>query len=139
MIPNVANGVCVCYYSIPIALPALIIALYALPKDFPYHGQPNRQPKSLELLFSKQTFNRVDIPGTVLILLATLALTAGFEEADKQFPWRSAYVITLLTVSGLLWIALIIWERYVTLSSKVREPVLPWRFLINREMMGILL
>ncbi|KAI1111251.1 major facilitator superfamily domain-containing protein [Nemania sp. NC0429] len=125
--------------NIPIAIPALLITLYALPKDFPYQGQPNRKPKSLKFLFSKLTLDRVDIPGTVLVLLATLALTAGFEEADKKFPWRSAYVITLLTVSGFLWIAAIIWERYVTLSAKIREPVLPWRFFINREMMGILL
>ncbi|KAI1121538.1 major facilitator superfamily domain-containing protein [Nemania abortiva] len=125
--------------NVPIALPALIIAIYALPKDFPYHGQPDRQPKSFKSLFSKLTLHRIDIPGTVLILFATLALTAGFEEADKQFPWRSAYVITLLTASGLLWIVLILWERHVTLSSKIREPVLPWRFFKNREMMGILL
>ncbi|KAH8166270.1 hypothetical protein CIB48_g1935 [Xylaria polymorpha] len=122
--------------NVPIALPAFIIMLYALPKDFPYHGQPNRQPKSLKFLFSKSTFNRIDIAGTLLILFATLALTAGFEEADKKFPWRSAYVITLLTVSGFLWIATLIWERHVTLSSRIREPILPWRFFKNREMMG---
>lgn len=134
---NIANGIY--RNSVPIALPAFIIMLYALPKDFPYHGQPNRQPKSLKFLFSKSTFNRIDIAGTLLILFATLALTAGFEEADKKFPWRSAYVITLLTVSGFLWIATLIWERHVTLSSRIREPILPWRFFKNREMMGILL
>lgn len=88
---------------------------------------------------AKATLSRIDIPGTVLILCATLALTSAFEEADKKFPWRSAYVITLLTVSGVLWIALAAWERYVTLSDKIREPILPWRFLTNRQMMGILL
>ncbi|GAP86914.1 putative MFS multidrug transporter [Rosellinia necatrix] len=125
--------------NIPIALPALLISLYALPKDFPYQGIPNRQPKGLKFLFSKLTVDRVDIPGAVLILFATLALTAGFEEADKKFPWRSAYVITLLTVSGFLWIVLAIWERHVTIADGVREPILPWRFVKNREMVGILL
>ncbi|KAI8952024.1 putative multidrug resistance protein fnx1 [Xylaria longipes] len=125
--------------NIPIALPALLITLYVIPKDFPYHNQPSYKRNTFRDLVSKSTLDRVDVPGTVLILFATLALTAAFEEADKRFPWRSAYVITLLTLSGLLWIILIVWERYVTLSNTIREPILPWRFLLNREMMGILL
>ncbi|KAI0150189.1 major facilitator superfamily domain-containing protein [Xylariaceae sp. FL1272] len=125
--------------NVPIALPALIMIIYAMPRDFPYHDRPDHQPKGLGQLFSKDTLSRIDIPGTILILLATLALTSGFEEADKKFPWRSAYVITLLTASGLLWIALILCERYLTKSSLAREPVLPWRFFKNRQMMGILL
>ncbi|KAI0473346.1 putative multidrug resistance protein fnx1 [Xylariaceae sp. FL0804] len=125
--------------NVPIALPVFVVGYLAIPTDFPYHGKPNHQPKSVKKLFSKEVLNRVDIPGTALILFATLALTAGFLEADNRFPWRSAYVITLLTVSGLLWIALTVWERYVTTSRGVREPVLPWTFLINRQMLGILL
>lgn len=77
--------------------------------------------------------------GTILILFALLALTSGFEEADKKFPWKSGYVISLLTISGFLWIALSLWERHVTLSNGAREPVLPWRFFKNRQMVGILL
>ena len=87
----------------------------------------------------KSALDRIDIPGTLLLLFATLALTAGFEEADARFPWRSAYVITLLILSGVLWISLVLWERHVTTSSHVREPVLPWRFLTNRRMISLLL
>ncbi|KAI0011598.1 putative multidrug resistance protein fnx1 [Xylariaceae sp. FL0662B] len=125
--------------NVPIAMSAFIIACCAIPNEFPYQGQPNRRKHNIIELMTKAIFARIDIPGTAFILLATLTLTAAFEEADKQFPWRSAYVITLLTASGFLWMALIIWERYVTLSNKTREPILPWRFIINREMMGILL
>ncbi|KAI1351016.1 putative multidrug resistance protein fnx1 [Xylaria sp. FL0043] len=125
--------------NIPIALPALLIILYAVPKEFPYHNQPGYKRKTLKDLVSKSVLSRIDVPGTILILFATLGLTAAFEEADKRFPWRSAYVITLLTVSGLFWIILLVWERYVTLSNTIREPILPWRFLLNREMMGVLL
>ncbi|KAI0010709.1 putative multidrug resistance protein fnx1 [Xylariaceae sp. FL0662B] len=122
--------------NVPIAAPAFVISLFAIPNGFPHHNQANRQ--RVKDLVAKSTLDRIDIPGTVLILLATLSLTAAFEEADKLFPWRSAYVITLLIVSVLLWIVVVFWERYVTLSDKVREPVLPWRFLTNRQMMGIL-
>lgn len=129
----------VLYDSVPIAVPAFVVALLAIPKDFPYHNRSDYRKRSFKELMGKNTLDRIDIPGTILILFATLALTSAFEEADKRFPWRSAYVITLLTLSGLLWIALITWERYVTLSDKVREPILPWRFLTNRQMLGILL
>ncbi|KAI1503030.1 putative multidrug resistance protein fnx1 [Biscogniauxia marginata] len=125
--------------NVPIAVPAFLVAFFAIPSDFPHQGRPNRQRKTIKEFLGKATLGRVDIPGTALILFATLALVTAFEEADKKFPWNSAYVITLLTVSVVLWIVLITWERYVTLSDKVREPILPWGFLTNRQMMGILL
>lgn len=77
--------------------------------------------------------------GAGLLLLATLSMTAGFEEADSQFPWKSAYVISLLTISGILWISLVLWERYITNHSKTVEPVLPWRFMQDRAMLSLLL
>ncbi|KAI1425930.1 putative multidrug resistance protein fnx1 [Xylaria sp. FL1777] len=125
--------------NIPIAIPALVLSFIFIPKDFPHQGQPDHEPKTLKSLFTKSTLSRIDIPGTVLILFATLALVSAFEEAGQKFAWGSAYVISLLTISGLLWISLAIWERHVTLSNTPREPILPWRFLLNRRMMGILL
>ncbi|KAI0100756.1 putative multidrug resistance protein fnx1 [Nemania sp. FL0031] len=125
--------------NVPIAILAFIVSFLFIPNDFPYQGRPNYKSKSFKDLISKSTLDRIDIPGTILLLFATLALTAAFEEADKKFPWRSAYVITLLILSGIFWIGLAIWERYVTLSNTIREPILPWRFVFNREMMGVLL
>ncbi|KAI1137180.1 putative multidrug resistance protein fnx1 [Hypoxylon sp. FL0543] len=125
--------------NVPISIPAFVIAFLAIPRDFPYQGQPNHQPKSVKEAFAKSTLDRVDIPGTILVLFATLALTSAFEEADQKFPWKSAYVITLLIASFFLWLALLLWERHVTLSAKVREPILPWTFFSNRQMLGILL
>ncbi|KAH7329580.1 putative multidrug resistance protein fnx1 [Stachybotrys elegans] len=127
--------------NIPVSVAAFIIAYVAIPKNFPY--QNNNTSTGIRgyisKLFSAEAFGRVDLLGTILVLFATLALTAGFEEADRRFPWRSAYVITLLTSSGLFWVALLFWERYVTQSNGSREPVLPWRFFTNRQMIGILL
>ncbi|KAI1102716.1 putative multidrug resistance protein fnx1 [Jackrogersella minutella] len=125
--------------NVPISLPAFLVAFLIIPSDFPYQGQPNIQPKSIKETFSRATFGRVDMPGTILILFATVTLTAAFEESDQRFPWKSAYVITLLVASGIFWIALLLWERYVEFSDKAREPILPWAFFTNREMVGILL
>lgn len=128
------------YDSVPIAAIAFLISILAIPNGFPHHGQTSRwATTTADNHNAKTRYGRLDIPGTILILLAVLGLTAAFEEADKLFPWRSAYVITLLTVSGILWILLILWERHVTLSNGIREPVLSWNFLTNRQMVGILL
>lgn len=86
-----------------------------------------------------KSFQRLDIPGSILLMMSTLAFTACFQEADSRFAWNSAFVITLLIATVLLWSAMLLWERHVTLSSRVREPVLPWRFFTNRAMVGILL
>ncbi|KAI0836064.1 putative multidrug resistance protein fnx1 [Hypoxylon sp. FL0890] len=124
--------------NVPIAAAALLVAVVAIPRSFPYkeHLQDGDPARSLP---SKPRFNRLDIMGTILLLLATVTFSAGFEEADSRFPWRSAYVITLISVSGLAWIALLVWERKVTLANGPQEPVLPWRFFTNRSMVAILL
>jgi hypothetical protein len=81
--------------------------------------------------------DRVDIPGTILVMLATLSFTSCFQEAGSRFSWGSAYVVTLLVVSVVLWTVLILWERHVTLAGKAREPILPWRFFTNRATVGL--
>jgi hypothetical protein len=125
--------------SIPIATPALIVLIMAIPPNFPRHGQPNVQRRTFKNLLTTETRRRLDFVGAALLLLATLSLTAAFEEAGSQFEWRSAYVITLLVVSGFLWIALLFWERIITLRASVMEPVLPWRFMKNRAMVSLML
>jgi Na+/melibiose symporter-like transporter len=108
-----------------------------MPQNFPYHGQSNDRTK--KNAFGKETFQRVDLVGATLLLLATLSLTAGFEEAGSQFYWGSAYVIALLIVSGVLWICLLLWERRLTLQDTTVEPVFPWRFVKNRQMLSLML
>lgn len=125
--------------SVPIGAFAFILAIVGIPNGFPYQNQPTHQSVKWRDVISKSTLDRLDIPGAALLVLATLSLTAGFEEAGSQFPWKSGYVISLLTISGVLWIVLIVWERHVTLHSTIREPVLPWTFLNNRIMVGILM
>jgi hypothetical protein len=125
--------------SVPAAAPALALAIFAIPSNFPYHGQTDRPRRNFKTLITKQTRKKLDFLGATLLLLASLSLTAAFEEAGSQFPWKSAYVITLLIVSGFLWIGLVVWERHVTRKSTPMEPVLPWRFMTDRAMLSLLL
>jgi hypothetical protein len=116
---------------------ALVLAIFSIPNGFPYHNQPegNRSVKSK----SMNAWRRVDFLGSAILFLATLALTAGFSEADSRFSWNSAYVISLITISTILWFPLIYWERLISLRGGTLEPVLPWQFLTNLPIVGILL
>lgn len=102
-----------------------------MPKRFGFKGQ---LPAAAKLPLA-----RVDLLGSVLLFFAVVLLTAGFEEAGSEFSWNSAYVITMLILAGLFWIALLLWEYRVTAQSALREPVLPWRFFTNRVMVGAIL
>lgn len=124
--------------SVPIGALAFVLVLVVIPNGFPYHEQHRRGLES-PTATATSMFSRMDFLGSVLLIAAALSLTAGFQEADTHFPWRSAYVITLLSLSGLLWIMLLLWERHLSRVSTVCEPVMPWQFATNRVVIGILL
>ncbi|KAK8113577.1 MFS multidrug transporter-like protein [Apiospora sp. TS-2023a] len=127
--------------NVPISSIALVLAVVGMPRYLGLRHVHNASPPSGddEHAAVKSTFAKVDILGSLLLLCAVLSLTAAFEEADSEFPWKSAYVITLLIASAALWAMLLLWERSVTQKRSVREPVLPWRFFTNPAMVSVLL
>ncbi|KAI1088164.1 putative efflux pump antibiotic resistance protein [Rostrohypoxylon terebratum] len=125
------------WFNVPVGGLALFLLLFGMPRDFPYKAEERRH-RSISDVYTT-IWTRLDLPGSMLLLCAVLSFTACFQEADSRFPWKSAYVITLLIVSVLLFLALLLWERHVTQAGKVREPVLPWRFFTNRVMVSIIL
>ncbi|PQE06763.1 MFS multidrug transporter protein [Rutstroemia sp. NJR-2017a BBW] len=124
-------------FNVPIGVLALFLLLCGMPNGFPYRRRERRHKSITSVLRTLR--DKLDIMGSALVLCSVVCFTAGFMEADSRFAWKSAYVITLLTVSVVLSAALLIWERHVTLTDMAREPVLPWRFFVNRVMVGILL
>jgi hypothetical protein len=128
------------YLSVPAGAVALGIILFAMPNGFPFHGIPKEQrPNSINKLSLKWLLARFDLFGATLLLAATLLLVAALEEADVHYPWKSAFVITLLTISGLSWVGFLLWERHMTQNAKVCEPVFPWRFVESRVLLGMIL
>ena len=124
--------------NVPAAAPAIVIIAFVVPRGFPYH----HRPKSLKELMSRATMRRVDFLGGALLLLATLSLVAGVEEAGLSHGWDSAFVIAMLVVSGILWIVFLLWERHLTKGDSVPgavEPVFPWRFVQSRVWVGMIM
>ncbi|VUC24636.1 unnamed protein product [Clonostachys rosea] len=126
--------------NVPAGAVALGIIVFAMPNGFPFHGIPKKQrPNSIRELSSKWLLARFGLFGAGLLLTATVLLVAALEEADVHYPWKSAFVITLLTISGLAWIGFLLWERHMTQHAKVCEPVFPWRFIESRVLLGMIL
>ncbi|KAF1994393.1 MFS multidrug transporter-like protein [Amniculicola lignicola CBS 123094] len=127
--------------NVPASVPCIIIVLFCFPRGFPYHGDEDFANRSFATLVSRKNLARIDLFGVASLLLATLALVTAVEEAGLSFGRRSAFVIALLTLSGILWIVFLLWERYITEKSKTDslEPVFPWRFAKSRVWMGMLI
>ena len=83
---------------------------------------------------------RLDLLGALVLIAAALLLTTGLLEGGSQWEWDSPQSIVLLILSGILWLAFFWWERLVTLKTHwSQEPMFPWRFVHNRQLMGVLL
>ncbi|KAI0446145.1 putative multidrug resistance protein fnx1 [Xylaria telfairii] len=122
----------------PVSILCLASVLAGMPKDFPWQGHENHAHIGHRPTKARLIMHRLDIVGAVLLLFAIVSLAAGFEEAGSLFPWKSAYVITLLVLGGILTITLLLWEYYLTKKDGVMEPVLPWRFFTNRFISAVL-
>lgn len=126
-------------HSVPAGVIAAVALTTMIPPHFPHHGQPSHESEQNRKAAFRSFLKRVDFPGAIFLLVATLLPVTALEEAGSHFPWKSAFVITLLAVSGLVCVAFLAWERYVTKAKRPREPVFPWRFVQSRVWIGMLL
>ncbi|CAH0056996.1 unnamed protein product [Clonostachys solani] len=124
-------------FNVPAGAVGFLLVAFGIPDGFPKHQSHTVEEKPDKI--STESLARIDALGFILLMLATTTFTAGFQEADGRFPWASAYVLTLLIGSAVLWAILLIWERHVTIADAMREPVLPWRFFTNRVFVGLML
>jgi MFS family permease len=121
--------------SLPVGTIAAVLALASMPTNFPNHQQPRQREHSL----FRDAFIRIDFPGFLLFLISSLLLVCALQEAGTQYAWSSALVISFLTISAICWILLFAWQRFIANRQSAREPVLPWRFLEHRVLMGAFL
>ncbi|KAL3458394.1 MFS general substrate transporter [Aspergillus heterothallicus] len=124
--------------NIPPGVMAIVCLVLLLPNGFPFHYKSPEARGTWGEAFMK-AYQRIDIIGAFALTAATVLFAAGLNEADEEFTWRSAFTITVLVLSGLLWIFFTLWERRVTLKAALVEPVFPWRFFKNRVWMAMLL
>jgi EmrB/QacA subfamily drug resistance transporter len=81
--------------------------------------------KTLMLLPAHHRPHKLDIPGAVLIVLATVSLMLTLDQGGSRMPWLSPTILAMLFVSLVLWIAFIVRIRMAA------EPLIPVELLAN--------
>lgn len=83
--------------SVPAAAVTAVVIALSLPNGFPYHGRPLKDRPNSQGIFSKKSLQRLDFPGTALLLITCIFLVAALEMGGVTYPWKSAFVSLLLT------------------------------------------
>lgn len=77
---------------------------------------------------------RIDFLGIILITCATVCLFLALDWGGVHYAWSSAPVLVCLILSGVLYVAFILCEKYIP-----NEPVMPPRLFTNFSRSGALL
>ncbi|KAF4631591.1 hypothetical protein G7Y89_g6542 [Cudoniella acicularis] len=121
----------------PGAAIALVLTVIGMPSNFPNHKE---QPTySLKATFTRENFRRVDLNGLLLLLGISILIVTALEEGGTQYSWHSAVTLALLLVGVALFFLFLAWEKYQENRKTSQEPVFPWRLMIDRFVMGVLL
>ena len=128
-----------CFISVPAGLITIVVMHLSLPPNYPFHGLPSSSYQVLKWRekLSKEQIGRIDVPGTIALVSATVFLVAALEEANSQYTWGSTFVVISLVVSCISWAAFFTWSWWTTGSAALREPVFPWRFIQSRVCIGL--
>lgn len=106
-----------------------------MPSKFPHQGD-QCEPTDPSV---KSALRKIDYPGFLLFLAACLLLVCALQEAGIEYEWSSGLIIAFLTLSALLFIAFLVWQRIIGRQETTREAVFAWKFVHNRMLMGIFL
>ncbi|KKA19040.1 Efflux pump antibiotic resistance protein [Rasamsonia emersonii CBS 393.64] len=123
------------YINLPIGGVAIFLLMIALPVSFGSNTTKQQQQHRL----SRTNLLQIDLVGAVLLLASSLPLITVPNEVNVRFRWSDRATIALLVISGIAWIAFLVWEHFITAAERRPAPIFPTRFLVHRPWMGMLL
>ncbi|RUS29735.1 major facilitator superfamily domain-containing protein [Jimgerdemannia flammicorona] len=107
------------YLNLPIGAVAMAVIIIFL--DLP-------KPKGS----MREKLDRIDFLGTLILILACVAILLAIEWGGNSYAWDSAVIISLFVVGGVLIIALILVEGY-----HAKEPIIPGHVFKMRTPMAV--
>lgn len=125
--------------SVPLGAATILLLLIVLPASFPHQGDPSYQHPTWRNRIARRSLARLDVTGAFLLLGATMLIVAVLLEGGLSIAWNSGPAISLFVVSGVMWAAFLVNEWFFTKHERTLEPIFPWRFLRNKNWMGVLL
>lgn len=79
---------------------------------------------------------RLDFPGVLMFLGATVFLMTALQQAAKGIPYNSPEVLTLLILSPCFLAGFLVWQWLISRVSWKLDPILSWSLLTNRVFMA---
>lgn len=120
--------------SIPVIALATVVLFIYFPRRLSREPVANRTEETLA-----QRLQRFDVLGGTMLLGVTVPLVTALQQASQGISFGSASIWPLLLTAGFFLIGFLGWQWYTTTRRTLPEPVLPWRFLIHRPSMSIML
>jgi hypothetical protein len=88
---------------------------------------------------SSASFKRLDIIGSLMLLISSILFVFGFEQAGIRFPWSNPAIIVSLVLGTSFLLCFSAYEWYLDRHASAKEPVLPMRLLRNHGFVGLAL
>lgn len=82
----------------PAGLVTVTLLYVSVPANFPYQGQPLYVAPTFKQKISRASLSRLDLPGALLLLGATLLLVTVLLEAPNRFSWHSKTAFALCAI-----------------------------------------
>lgn len=113
-----------------------VLLAVSVPFGFPYGSSNN----FFRTLVADKAWRRIDFVGAIFSLAASVLIVVALEQGGTEYPWDSAAIIATFVLSGVLWIAFVVWQRWLSQNPRgVCEPTFPWSLSRNRFATGLLL
>ncbi len=123
--------------SAPGGVAAIVLIATCLPSASLPSGHKTMKAQ-LRSKFSKASLSRLDTLGVVFLLAASILLVFALEEAGQRYSWKSAVIVSTITLAGICWISFIGWEYLLDKSPSPQEPIFPLRLLKDRVLVGMM-
>jgi hypothetical protein len=108
--------------SIPFGLVAILIIANFWPHE------------NVAGILSWKAFTSIDFVGSTTLLTSSGFLVFAIQQAGSQtFEWGSVAIISALIISGVSWIAFVLWEVLLEMNKFPHiEPIFPIRLMLRR-------
>ncbi|KEY68761.1 hypothetical protein S7711_00632 [Stachybotrys chartarum IBT 7711] len=85
-------------------------------------------------ILSWKAFTSIDFVGSTTLLTSSGFLVFAIQQAGSQtFEWGSVAIISALVISGVSWIAFVLWEVLLEMNKFPHiEPIFPIRLMLRR-------
>ena len=122
------------YMNLPICFLVLVGLLVAWPRSV-------RAQDGLPYWISMKSLEGVDFVGAGLLLAAGVMLIFSLQEAGADaFAWNSGLIIESFVISGVAFVAFIIWEAWISGKKEwTLQPILPIKAVTQRVMSSAML